>query len=83
MSQVVAQDELLAAGRTMAHEILGNSPVGVRLTKECLNMSVDAGSLEAVIAMEDRQQILVAQTGDMREGVGAFLEKRKPEYRDA
>lgn len=82
VSQVVAQDELLAAGRTMAHEILGNSPVGVRLTKECLNMSIDAGSLEAVIAMEDRQQILVAQTGDMREGVGAFLEKRKPDYRD-
>jgi enoyl-CoA hydratase/carnithine racemase len=82
VSQVVPQDELLAAGRTMAHEILGNSPVGVRLTKECLNMSVDAGSLEAVIAMEDRQQILVAQTGDMREGVGAFLEKRKPDYRD-
>ena len=46
-------------------------------------MSIDAGSLEAVIAMEDRQQILVAQTGDMREGVGAFLEKRKPDYRDA
>ena len=39
--------------------------------------------LEAVIAMEDRQQILVAQTGDMREGVGAFLEKRKADYRDA
>jgi enoyl-CoA hydratase/carnithine racemase len=26
---------------------------------------------------------VVAQTGDMREGVGAFLEKRKPTYRDA
>ncbi len=83
VSQVVAQDELLAAGRAMAHEMLANSPIGVRLTKECLNMSIDAGGLEAVIAMEDRQQILVAQTGDMREGVGAFLEKRKPTYRDA
>ncbi len=82
VSQVVAQDELAAAGRALAQEILGNSPVGVRLTKECLNMSIDAGSLESVIAMEDRQQILVAQTGDMREGVGAFLEKRKPEYQD-
>ena len=82
VSQVVAQEELLSAGRSLALEILGNSPVGVRLTKECLNMSIDAGSLEAVIAMEDRQQILVAQTGDMREGVGAFLEKRKPEYHD-
>ncbi|MCX7065229.1 MAG: enoyl-CoA hydratase-related protein, partial [Proteobacteria bacterium] len=83
VSAVVVQDELIAAGRAMAQEILGNSPVGVRLTKECLNMSIDAGGLEAVIAMEDRQQILVAQTGDMREGVGAFLEKRRPEYRDA
>ena len=82
VSQIVAQEELLSAGRSLAQEILGNSPVGVRLTKECLNMSIDAGSLEAVIAMEDRQQILVAQTGDMREGVGAFLEKRKPEYHD-
>jgi enoyl-CoA hydratase len=46
-------------------------------------MSVDAGGLEAVIAMEDRQQILTAQTGDMREGVAAFLAKRAPRYRDA
>jgi enoyl-CoA hydratase/carnithine racemase len=83
VSSVVPQEELAAAGRALALEILGNSPVGVRLTKECLNMSIDAGSLEAVIAMEDRQQILVAQTGDMREGVGAFLEKRPPHYRDA
>jgi enoyl-CoA hydratase/carnithine racemase len=82
VSQVVSQDELVAAGRAMAQEILANSPVGVRLTKECLNMSVDAGGLEAVIAMEDRQQILVAQTGDMREGVSAFLDKRTPDYRD-
>ena len=65
-------------GERWRSEILANSPIGVRLTKECLNMSIDAGGLEAVIAMEDRQQILVAQTGDMREGVGAFLEKRKP-----
>jgi enoyl-CoA hydratase/carnithine racemase len=83
VSQVVAQDELRAAGRALADEIVANSPVGVRLTKECLNMSIDAGSLEAVIAMEDRQQILVAQTGDMREGVNAFLGKRPAEYRDA
>jgi enoyl-CoA hydratase len=54
----------------------------VRLTKECLNMSVDAGGLEAVIAMEDRQQILTAQTGDMREGVAAFLEKRPAAFED-
>jgi enoyl-CoA hydratase/carnithine racemase len=62
---------------------LRNSPLGVRLTKECLNMSLDAGSLEQVIAMEDRNQILCTRSDDFREGVRAFLEKRPPKYRDA
>lgn len=83
VSDVVPDEGLEDAGRSIAGEILANSPVGVRLTKECLNMSVDAGSLEAVIAMEDRQQILVSTTGDMREGVAAFMEKRVPQYKDA
>lgn len=75
-------EELHAAGNTLAADILRNSPIGVRLTKECLNMSVDANSLESVIAMEDRQQILVSQTGDMKEGVAAFREKRPANYQD-
>jgi enoyl-CoA hydratase len=82
VSSLVPEDQLREAGRGIAEEILANSPVGVRLTKECLNMSVDAGGLEAVIAMEDRQQILTAQTGDMREGVAAFLEKRPAAFQD-
>ncbi|MBV1878610.1 MAG: enoyl-CoA hydratase/isomerase family protein [Pseudomonadales bacterium] len=82
ISNIVARDKLNEAGREMAESITRNSPIGVRLTKECLNISVDASSLEAVVAMEDRQQILVAQTGDMKEGVSAFMGKREPEYLD-
>lgn len=82
VSDVIEEDKLADAGRAMAGEILANSPIGVRLTKECLNMSVDAGSLESVIAMEDRQQILVSTTNDMKEGVAAFLEKRPASYSD-
>jgi enoyl-CoA hydratase len=43
-------------------------------------MSVDAPSLEAAVNMEDRNQILCSQTSDVREGMTAFLEKRKPNY---
>ena len=82
VSDVVPEDALEARAQRTIDAMLANSPVGVRLTKECLNMSVDASSLEAVIAMEDRQQILCAQTRDMREGVSAFLGKRAPEYKD-
>ncbi len=81
VSQVVADGELSAAGRELAEDIVRNAPLGVQLTKECLNASIDAGSLDAVIALEDRQQILAAQTGDMREGMAAFLEKRQPRFR--
>jgi enoyl-CoA hydratase/carnithine racemase len=45
-----------------------------------LNMAVDAGSIEAVIAMEDRNQVLCSRSEDFGEGIRAFLEKRKPVY---
>jgi enoyl-CoA hydratase len=83
VSDVVPEAELEARGQAMVDAILANSPLGVRLTKEALNMNIDAQSLEAAIALEDRQQILCAQTDDMREGIGAFLEKRDPAYHDA
>ncbi|MCE9522639.1 MAG: enoyl-CoA hydratase/isomerase family protein [Alphaproteobacteria bacterium] len=82
VSEVVADDQMEVAAKTYLDEMLTTSPMGLRLTKECLNMSVDAGSLEAAVAMEDRNQILCAQTQDFGEGVRAFLEKRAPAYED-
>ncbi|MEX2248543.1 MAG: enoyl-CoA hydratase/isomerase family protein [Parvibaculum sp.] len=80
VSEVVPDEKLADAAAPYIEEMLTTSPLGLRLTKECLNMSVDAGSLEAAVAMEDRNQILCAQTNDFREGIAAFLGKRKPEY---
>jgi enoyl-CoA hydratase len=80
VSEVVADEHLAEAARSYIDEMLATSPLGLRLTKECLNMSVDAPSLESAIAMEDRNQILCSQTNDVREGMRAFLEKRKPVY---
>jgi len=56
------------------------SPLGLRLTKECLSISIDAGSLEQAIAIEDRNQVLCVRAGYIEEGARAFLEKRKPRY---
>jgi enoyl-CoA hydratase len=82
VSEVVADDQLEAAGQKLVAELLRTSPLGLRLTKECLNMSVDAGSLEAAVAMEDRNQALTTQSEDFVEGINAFVEKREPVYRD-
>jgi len=80
VSAVVDPEALEAEGEALAAEMLATTPLGLRLTKECLNHSIDAGGLEAAIAMEDRNQILCAQGEDFREGVAAFLEKRPPVY---
>lgn len=82
VSRVVPDEELIAETRILAADMLRNSPLGLRLTKECLKLSLDAGSLEEVIAMEDRNQALTAQTEDFREGVVAFLQKRPPAFGD-
>ena len=76
VSRAVPDGELEKAARELAADITRNSPLGIALTKECLNASIDAGSLEAAVAMEDRNQILAAQSGDFRERVRAFLDKR-------
>jgi enoyl-CoA hydratase/carnithine racemase len=82
VSRVVPDAELDAAAQAMADDMLRNSPMGLRLTKECLNASLDAGSLEQVIAMEDRNQILCTRSEDFREGISAFLGKRTPVYQE-
>jgi enoyl-CoA hydratase/carnithine racemase len=80
VSEVVEDDRLEAAAQPYVEAMMAASPVGLRLSKECLNMSVDAASLEAVIAMEDRNQVLCSRSDDFNEGITAFLEKRKPVY---
>lgn len=80
VSQVVGDDELEAAGEALAAELLAASPMGLRMTKEGLNMSLDAGSLEAAIAMENRNQLMTSASPNFKEGMTAFLEKRSPNY---
>ncbi|MBN9529209.1 MAG: enoyl-CoA hydratase/isomerase family protein [Alphaproteobacteria bacterium] len=82
VSEVVDEAALEDAAAPYVEAMLHASPLGLSLSKECLNVSVDAGSLEAVIAMEDRNQVLCTRSPDFAEGVQAFLEKRKPVYRN-
>ncbi|MDC1116267.1 enoyl-CoA hydratase/isomerase family protein [Luminiphilus sp.] len=82
VSDVVAEEELTAAAEGYVDEMLLTSPMGLRLTKDGLNFSIDAPSLDAAMALEDRQQALVAGTVDAKEAINAFLEKRLPIWKD-
>lgn len=82
VSEVVADEDLVSAAQPYIDEMLKTTPMGLRLTKEGLNHSIDAPGLEAAMAMEDRQQSLAAMTADCGEAQRAFFGKRDPEYHD-
>ncbi|MEZ5504407.1 MAG: enoyl-CoA hydratase-related protein [Halioglobus sp.] len=82
VSAVVPDHELASAAQSYITDMLATSPMGLRLTKDALNFSVDASGLEAAMAVEDRQQSLLALTEDAVEAGMAFFAKREPEYRD-
>src|SRR3546814_18419676 len=75
-------EALLDRGLALADEMLATSPYGLRLSKQALNLNIDAPSLEAAMAIEDRQQVILSATEDHREALAAFLEKRAPDYRE-
>jgi enoyl-CoA hydratase/carnithine racemase len=82
VSAVAPMAELKREADALVADMLRASPLGLRLTKDALGLSLDAGGMEAVIAMEDRNQVLCAVTDDFREAKAAFIEKRAPIYRD-
>ncbi len=72
----------VALARELAEQVLSNSPLGIRMTKELLNFSLDAPALRHAIEMENRTQVLCMLTEDFEEGTAAFSEKRPPRYQD-
>lgn len=79
-NRVVPSDSLMAASRELLGQIIANGPVALALAIECttrgLEMDMDDG-----LALESNLFGLLAATSDMREGMSAFLEKRKAEFR--
>lgn len=80
VSEVVPDEALEQAGQSYVDDLLFASPKGLRMTKEGINLSVDAPSLEAALAIENRNQMMTSQSPNFAEGVRAFFERRPPIY---
>jgi enoyl-CoA hydratase len=83
VSRVVADDKVVASALETAELIVGNSPFGVRMTKEVMWSQLEIGSLQAGIDLENRTQVLSSFTGDLTEAMSAFVEKRPPKFQDS
>jgi len=68
VSQLVESEELLETALDIARTLNSKNPMGLRLTKEAINMNIDASGLEQALNMEDRNQALLVARGKAEKG---------------
>lgn len=79
VSKVVPADQLMDAARSLAERLASLPARAMALTKQLLMKSCD-NDLAAQIEAEAAVQEIACRTADHREGVTAFIEKRKPQF---
>ena len=79
VNEIVAPEKLMDRARELAAQLLENSPAAMRATKKLLNGFI-AADLDQQIAAGIEDNARQRATPDFREGVTAFLEKRKPRW---
>jgi enoyl-CoA hydratase len=80
VARVVAREAWLEEAKTVAHAIAAKGPVAQRLAKESVNRAYES-TLETGLDYERKALYLAFASEDAREGLTAFTEKRKPEFR--
>jgi 2-(1,2-epoxy-1,2-dihydrophenyl)acetyl-CoA isomerase len=79
VSEVVEADAFPARVAEFAAELAALPTSAIAMTKRLLDRAA-ASTLDAQLAWEAQLQAAATQTDDFREGVQAFLEKRKPNF---
>ena len=79
VSEVVPDDEVIDAALRVAKTIAALPPLAVMQIKEAVLAGQDA-SLDAAMTIERKAFQLLFATADQKEGMRAFLEKRKPDF---
>lgn len=82
VSRVVPADKLLDEARAVAAKIASLPPVAVQLAKELVNAAYET-PLAQGIRQERRTFHAAFATADQKEGMAAFIDKRKPVFRGA
>ena len=79
VNDVVAPEALMDRARELAIQLAGFSAATLRLAEQTVRQGAEMAFDEA-LAYEAAQFGVAASTGDAKEGMAAFVEKRKPEF---
>jgi len=79
VNRVCPLTELISVANELAHKLLNRAPLAVRMAKQAINYGLQTDLITGM-AYEKACQSFLYTTEDQREGMIAFLEKRKPIY---
>ncbi len=78
--QVVSDDEFSTAIKNTAEHVAQMPTFGLAMTKKALNSAMN-NTFDQQLHLEEALQIKAGRSNDYREGVTAFMEKRKPNFK--
>ena len=79
VNEIVAPEQLMAWAQELAAQLLENSPASLQATKKLLS-SYTREQLNRQVKQAIQSNAAIRQTADFKEGITAFLEKRKPAW---
>ena len=79
VNAVYAPEALMDGAMEMARSFTKNAPIAVKYAKACIERGADL-DIDNGIACENELFAMCFATADQKEGMGAFLEKRKAEF---
>jgi len=80
INKVVPEEKLMEEAVTLAKSIASKSPLVLKLAKKAINAALEM-PLSKGIVYEQRLYMLLLSSEDAKEGISAFLEKRKPVWK--
>lgn len=81
VNRLTTDGDVLGPALALAEAVAANSEYGVWMTKKGMWLGLDAPSLRHAVELENRTQVLGTFTGNLGEGVGAFLDRRPPVWK--
>jgi methylglutaconyl-CoA hydratase len=79
VNEIVAPEQLMSRALELANQLMENSPASLQATKKLLS-GYTREQLDRQVAQAVANNAAVRRTADFKEGVTAFLEKRKPRW---
>jgi methylglutaconyl-CoA hydratase len=79
VNEIVPPEQLMPRAFRLAAQLMENSPASLQTTKRLLS-GYTKDQLDRQLANAIRENAAIRETADFKEGISAFLEKRKPKW---